>query len=227
MIILVIGGILCISSGQQKWLVLAVARYKEHARDSRDTPQNSNCNKLYSRHVPVVGVSVVCAVPNGTFIALAPRSLHLAEFRHPQFMALLRLIFFVQGHRSVREGYVLRSLRHIYLSNLFKLLLNEQNRWIDALKKKKNKKFNKNLMFFFLFYFNIYTLEFFLFFVRLTFLNVMMKRYFIFGKYLPGPCHYSPWNDSPWCVRVNDVRGKKREGWTITLRKIRQTFFML
>jgi len=82
-----------VSGRQQKWLV-PVAWYKEHTGDPRDTPQNSNCNKLYSRHVPVVGVSVVCAVPNGTFIALAPRSLHLAEFRHPQFIAPLRLSYF-------------------------------------------------------------------------------------------------------------------------------------
>lgn len=70
----------------------------------RDTPQNSNCNKLYSRHVPAVRVSVVCAVPNGTFIALAPRSLHLAEFRHPQFIAPLRLSYFFFGEGGERAA---------------------------------------------------------------------------------------------------------------------------
>lgn len=92
--IVIIGGILVYRADNKSGLYIPVARYKEHAGDPRATPQNSNCNKLYSRHVPVVGVSVVCAVPNGTFIALAPRTLHLAEFRHPQFIAFLRFSYF-------------------------------------------------------------------------------------------------------------------------------------
>lgn len=71
--------------------------------------------------MPVVGVSVVCAVPNGTFIALAPRSLHLAEFRHPQFIAPLRLTFFWErGERAARaDTYRTFITRYVYLQNFF------------------------------------------------------------------------------------------------------------
>lgn len=50
--------------------------------------QNSNSNKLYSRHAPVLRVSTTCAAPNGTFIALASRLLHFVELHPREFIVL-------------------------------------------------------------------------------------------------------------------------------------------
>lgn len=107
---------------QQKWLV-PVARYKEHTGDPRDTPQNSNCNKLYSRHVPVVGVSVVCAVPNGTFIALAPTVFASCRVSSPPIYSSssVFLTSFPEGKAtSSGDTYHTFITHYVYLQNFSK-----------------------------------------------------------------------------------------------------------
>ena len=70
---------------------VTVAFCLENRERVHRTLQNSNGNKLYSRHAPVLRASTTCAAPNGTFIALASRLLHSAEARRPrrEFIVLL------------------------------------------------------------------------------------------------------------------------------------------
>lgn len=144
--------------------------------------------------MPVVGVSVVCAVPNGTFIALAPRSLHLAEFRHPQFIAPLRLTFLGRGEGEPLEW---RHVSHIYYALRLFIKFFEHEDW---------KQIVGNLIFEGV---SCESTRLFFYFRRLTFLCQFfsMARNEDISSLV---CIHSIiifQNDSPWCA--SNARGKK------------------